>query len=361
MDKNFCFIVFSHTGNGEKEAILTRCLTGLREIGIPIIVSSHLPISEKNQDLCDYFLKDTDNLIITEADIFRNPVPIESPLYYVHDSFGGKIFSTHLFKKSYQPGVFNLYINSFNLAKRLGFKNAILWEFDFSIGPESKKFLMESMDSFEKNSLDFYGFQSFIQGLSCMHAIPSFLNIELATSIFPDLPIKDPSSYSSISKMMIMEQWTWHHAWKNSSQAEWVDYGKIDHLMSDLKKGEVHSQRDDHLFFGLRSGLYFNREERQIIFYGSNGSGTNLKTHLIITDSRTGEILVNTPRDILASHWFYDGLSQKIWDLAQSDSGILVSEILTNLDSGKVDEFKYPISSKNFDFMTALKKWKSDQ
>jgi hypothetical protein len=361
MDKNFCFIVFSHTGNREKEEILTRCLTGLKEVGIPIIVASHLPISENNQDLCDYFLKDTDNLIITEADVFSNPVQIESPLYYVHDYFGGKIFSTHLFKKSYQPGVFNLYINSFNLAKRLGFKNVILWEFDFSIGPESKKFLLETMDLFQNNNLDFYGFESFIQELPCIHAIPSFLNIEALTSILPNRPIQDPSDYSSISKMMIMEQWTHYHIWKDSWRRGSMDYGFIDRLMSDLTKGEVHSQRDNHLFFGLRSGLYFNREERQIIFYGSNGSGSNLKTQLLITDPRTGELLVNTQRNIPSSHWFYDGLSQKIWDLAQSDSGILVSEILTNVDSGESDEFKYPVSSRNFDFMTALKKWKSDQ
>lgn len=357
MHKDFCFIVFSHTGSDEKEEILTRCLSGIKRLKIPVIVASHLPISKENQDLCDYFIKDSDNLIVSEDQIFNNPVEIETPLYYVHDNFGGRVFSTHLFKKTYQPGVFNLYINSFNVAKRLGFKNAILWEFDFSIGTKSEEFLVRSMQQFKEDGLDFYCFQSFIQDLPCMHAIPSLLNIEMITSLMPSVPIQDPNEYSSVSKMMIMEQWTWHHTQKISARGSWLDYGKIESFMPDLIKGEVHSQRDNYLFFGLRSGLYFSQSSNEIIFYGSNGSWTNLKTQMVIKDSR-GNIIYNSAKNLGCQNWFYEGLPSEIWDLAQTDAGIYVNEFLTNTDSGRSDSFSYKINSKNFGFISQLKKWK---
>ena len=53
---NTCFIVFSHANTEEKENILNESLLSIKKTGIKIILASHLSVSQKNQDICDYFI-----------------------------------------------------------------------------------------------------------------------------------------------------------------------------------------------------------------------------------------------------------------------------------------------------------------
>ena len=85
--EDFCFVVFSHADNEEKEAILYESLKSIGEFKYPIILASHLPVSRKNQDLVDYFIKDKNGSIIatstgnTKKDA-ENNASREALLYY---------------------------------------------------------------------------------------------------------------------------------------------------------------------------------------------------------------------------------------------------------------------------------------
>ena len=356
-NKDFCFVVFSHAGTDKKESILKKSLKSIKTFGIPVILCSHLPVSEENQNLCNYFIKDCDNLIISEADFFNNPVDINHPVYYIHDSIANRRFSTGTFKKSYQPGVFNLYTNGFGLAKKLGFKNAILWEFDFEMGPITHGYLKAMVDNYSINGYSFFGFNSFIQDLKSFHAIPSIFSTDLITRIFPEKPITDPNLFSSISKMMIMEQWV-----QNQIELEWAtgqmeDFSMLQTLMPDLKRGEVDSQKGSPLFFDFRSGIYFDENSPNMCYFSLNSGGKNLSTEFEIRDAETEELLYQANRNAPQNNWYFDNLSPKIVSLARTDRGLKVTEKIQGLEGSDFYSGEYFLNSKNLDFMKKLKKF----
>ena len=162
MNKDFCIVVFSHASTDEREEILFKSLTSIKKLNLKVILASHISVSERNQNLCDYFIKDDNNLIVNESDILNNPVNIEGDIFNITDYLGGLRLETYIYKKSYQAGVFNLYISAFKLAKQIGFKNAILWEYDYELGDQSVDFFNKNMDLMIKDKLESISFQSII-------------------------------------------------------------------------------------------------------------------------------------------------------------------------------------------------------
>jgi hypothetical protein len=65
MNRDFCIVVFSHADNKEKEEILFNSLISIKKLNLKVILASHIVVSERNQNLCDYFIKDDNNLIIS--------------------------------------------------------------------------------------------------------------------------------------------------------------------------------------------------------------------------------------------------------------------------------------------------------
>ena len=355
----FCFVVFSHTGNQEKERILNASLRSLRNFGYPIVLASHLPVSPENQELADYFIKDNDNLIVDESDII-NPHQgsiIESDLYYVHDSFGGKTFSTNTFKKTYQPGVFNLYINSINLVKSLGFKNIILWEFDFLLGKDSAEKFLTIIQEYSAMDHEYFGFNSYIQDLNCLHAIPSILNVELLGSVFPDKPIKDPKMFPLVSNLMIMEQWVRQRLIRAGARGKTIDYTSIGNYLPDSSKGQVHSQLGSYMFFNLRSGVYFSNNSDKMIYYTSNSSGVSLKSTLEIFNKKDGSMMFRSEHAANPNNWAYDFLPQSVIQASFSEEGIEVIETIEEIENSKSNSFTYVINGSNRSYASKLRKY----
>jgi hypothetical protein len=355
----FCFVVFSHAGTDEKEEILHESLKSIKGFGYPIILASHLPVSRKNQDLVDYFIKDKDNLIVDEGDII-NPNPgteISQDLYYVHDWFGGKTFSTNTFKQTYQSGVFNLYINSVNLVKRLGFKNIILWEFDFLLGKIAAENFSKILSDYSENEQRFFSFGSYIQGLNCMQAIPSILDVEMLSSFFPVKPIKDPKSFAGTSNLMIMEQWVRDRVNKSGENGRSIDYTYMNDYLPDSSKGQVHSQLGSYMFFNLRSGIYFSESDEKMIYYTSNSSTIKLKSILEIRKPSDSSILYVKEHIANPNNWAYDFLPDEVILQSLTDEGINVTERIEEIESGKIKDFAYSINKNNRDYVSRLRKY----
>jgi hypothetical protein len=357
MDKNFCIIVFSHADTPEKRGMLDDSLFTLKKAGIPIILVSHLSVSEKAQNLCEYFIKDNNNLIATEAHIYENPVPLDLPLFSVEDFYAGCVFRTSQFKKTYIPGCINLYISSFHFAKNIGFKNCILWEFDYQPGPKTLDFLVDSSQKFISLDLKYLTFVSYIQGLESLHAIPAFFNLEIVTRFLPTEHICDPNDFSKITGMRIIEQWMGHHVWKEK-EGQKLDYSLIPELMPDLVTGKINTHSTGWSFFGLRSGLYFREGSGDVVFAGRNDSPAKLNTSLSVYSNVSGELLWSSSRDLDPGWWFIDYLPQEIPTLFQNEPGVRVTEKVLDLDLGTDDEFSYYISRKNLDYVSRFKNFR---
>lgn len=364
MINNFCIILFSHADTEEKEQILYESISSLKLLDLNIILASHIPVSERNQSLCNYFVKDDNNLILSESDILNNPNQIVDNLFCTVDFFGGLKIETSLFKKNYQAAVFNLFISSFNFAKSIGFKNAILWEYDYILGVDSIKFIKESINSFIEEELDSISFLSKIdiynndvsyRTIDCCHAIPTFYKIEKVLNVLPNDFIKNGQEYVEISSLMIVEQWIKSNIInKNSNRIEYF-YNNLFNFMPDTKFGQVHSQRDNYLFSNLKSGIYINYENNLACCIFSNSSISNLKVELNIISSNNTiwKEEINLPQGV----WSYKFLSSEIYQLFNTDEGCKIVEIVEDVNKNKIDKFEYLINKNNLEFISKLKKF----
>ena len=363
MNKDFCIVVFSHADNLEKEEILFRSLSSIKKLNLKVILASHISVSERNQNLCDYFIKDDNNLILTEADIFNNPTDIDDNLYNTTDYFGGIKFETYIYKKTYQAGVFNLYISAFQLAKQLGFKNAILWEYDYELGEKSLEFMNDCIRIMLDDNLESVSFESniiiynndVIQTLiSCCYAIPAFFNLDRFFSQAPNKLIETPKEYTEISKLMIMEQWVKKNIINNCEPRLEYEYFNYPDFLPDTNVGQVHSQSNSYLLLGLRSGVYFSDDSACVSF--NNISENLLNCSIKIYDS-ADNLLHDTNIDLNYGFWYYDFLDSSILELMKSDLGCKVVETVEDVRSGKIDTFEYVINKDNIDFVSKLKRY----
>jgi hypothetical protein len=364
MNKDFCVIVFSHANNKEREAILFDSLTSIKKLNLKVILASHITVSERNQDLCDYFIKDDNNLIVSESDIINNPFEIVDNLYNTTDFFGGYKFETSIYKKSYQAGVFNLYISAFHLAKQIGFKNALLWEYDYVLGDNSVDFIKNNMNRMIENNLESISFQSIIKifnsdivlsEIDCCYAIPVFFNLDRFVLNIPNKFIETGKEYTEISRLMIMEQWIKKNIINNCNPRFEYGHHQYSNYLPDTIVGQVHSQSSDYLLLGLRSGIYFNEESACVSF--NNISDNLLNSTVTIYDNLNSNILFNTKVTLYSRFWSYNILSKDIFNLMKTDEGCKVIEIVEDVKSGKVDTFEYIINKDNVNFVSKLKKY----
>ena len=107
MSPHFCILVTSHANTPEKTELLRECLESLQALETPIILSSHIPVSQDIQELTYLTIKDSSNLILDEGEMLSYPVDIKDPLYYILDRLAGILFSCGIFKKTYIPGMMN--------------------------------------------------------------------------------------------------------------------------------------------------------------------------------------------------------------------------------------------------------------
>jgi hypothetical protein len=364
MSKDFCIVVFSHASTNEREETLFKSLTSIKKLNLKVILASHISVSERNQNLCDYFIKDDNNLIINESDIFNNPVSIEGDLFNTTDYFGGLRLETYIYKKSYQAGVFNLYISAFKLAKQIGFKNAILWEYDYELGDQSVDFFNKNIDLMIKDNLQSISFQSTITifnsdviqfEIDCCYAIPVFFNLDKFLSIAPDKFIENCKDYNEISKLMIMEQWVKSNIINNCNPR--LEYSLTDYKkhLPDTLVGQVHSQGSNYLFLGLRSGVYFS--DKSCITVYNNTSRNKLKINLSIFNNSNNDVLFQENINIFQDGWRYNNLSDNIFNIFSTESGCRVVEVVTDIDTNQIDTFEYVINKNNIDFVSKLKKY----
>ena len=363
--KNFCIIILSHADTIEKEEVLTKSILSIKKTGLKIILISHIPVNIENQKLCDYFIKDDDNLVLKESDIFSNPVEIGDNLFTMTDVISNITFDTAVFKTTYQPGCLNLYINSFKFAKQIGFDNAILWEYDYEIGENSLKFIENSIIEFNDKNLDSLTFTSIIKTfnndivvneIKCCHAIPAFFNIDKILSILPDNSILNAKEYNKITNLRILENWIYEELiCKNIKKIE-IDYSDIHSLLPDIKIGSIHTQLNSYLFYTLRSGIYFNIDKDPCLFLHNM---SNVDINYEIEISNNNNIIYYKSITLHNSFWAFDYLDIK--DKLNSDDGCVINEIVKNLNNNKVDTFTYTINNVNLEFISKLKKYRKNE
>ena len=356
MSPHFCILVTSHANTREKIELLKKCLGSLQALETPIILSSHIPVSQDIQELTYLTIKDSSNLILDEGEIMSYPVDLKDPLYYIHDSFAGILFSCGIFKKTYIPGMMNHYINSIRIIKALGFENILYWEYDSVLGPDSLIRLKELQYHYLMNRLEYLGFAAYIQDIKCLNAIPSLFNVDKVLEFLPKKPLENAKDYNSLTQGKIIEQWMLYNL-ENSSTGELIELGQYENYFSDTQRGLVGSQNGNYLNFNLRSGVFFNTTNGKSIFYSLNTWDKPITTSLTISNPKDSSKIYSRFVELNPGVWFFDHLGDIIDHEFKTDKGLNVEEIVTLTRDSEVNIFNYNISKNNLEFVSKLKKW----
>lgn len=116
-------IISSYPNNSALEDLTIKSILSAKKTGLPIILTSHCPISEKLQNLVDFVVYDKNNILI-KHDYY-------SKSWYNQEKYYAEVNIKKEGNDLYHgPAVYTNYYNGINLANNLGFNKAYCFNFD---------------------------------------------------------------------------------------------------------------------------------------------------------------------------------------------------------------------------------------
>lgn len=346
-----CIILLSHANNEEKEKILNECILSLKDLNLSIILVSHAPISERNQQLCDYSLYEKNNILFKETDFFDYELPLTEANFNVQYFFGGISTRTYLQKKTYNGSVINLVTNGINVANNLGFDYGVFWEFDFILREKSKEFLKSLLYEIENKNYDCFYIPCAISGIKTTYSIPQIFPIEKLIEYNSKL-IKNTKDFIDVTKFQICEEWLYNF-YKTLSNPLSIPYDEYFSYFPDMVDNLSSSDSSNPLFNGLNSGVFIDKNSRENwIFSVYNDTAFTLNyTCNLSFDGNKIQTYVN---DVCPSSWYYNVIPKNITEeIISSDKFLSVYE---KISYDSIDEiYEYKISKENLESISKAK------
>jgi autotransporter strand-loop-strand O-heptosyltransferase len=144
--KDDCVVILSHADSKEKLSILKRSILTLKRQGYFIVVSSHISIPDDILNICDYFICETDNPIVTHDEYpdLSNTVPVHYLKYPDFDL-------SYSFDFNHGYAALRLILNGSKVSKMCGFRKTHFVNYDYVIDDENT--LLEHSIHLDNNSI----------------------------------------------------------------------------------------------------------------------------------------------------------------------------------------------------------------
>lgn len=340
-----CIILLSHANNNEKEKILNECLLSLREFNLPIILVSHAPISEMNQQLCEYSLYEKNNIIFKETDFFEYDLPITEANFNIQFFFGGISTRTYIQKKTYNGSVLNLVTNGINIANSLGYEYGLFWEFDFILQKKSKDFILSLLNEIKNNNYDCFYIPCKISGINTTYSIPQIFPIKKLLEYNSKI-IQNPKDFIDVTKFQICEEWLYDF-YKKLNNPLSISFDDYHSYFPDINDNLSSSGTDNPFFWRLNSGVFIDKNDKTNWIYSIfNGTIHTLKytCKLYFNDSEIGSYVNN----VYPENWFYNYIPKDITnEILSSDKFLDVYEEISYNDVTEI--FQYKINKENLE------------
>ena len=335
---NSCILISSYANTIEKEEILNNCILSLKHLNLPIILTSHSPISERNQQLCDYSLYEKNNYLFKETDFFNYKLPITEANFNRQYFFGGVSTRSYIQKKSYNASALNLLINGVNLANSLGFEYVLLWEFDFILSSESTNVILNLLGTMDKNNHDCFYIPCAISGINTVYSIPHIFPIKKLLEYNSKI-ITNPKEFIDITKFQICEEWMYnfYKTLSNPLSIPYEDYflhfpGTVDNLSS--------SEVSNPLFGGLNSGVFIDKNDKSnwvLSIYNDTVFIIKYTCNLFFD----GNLIQTYVNDVYPNSWYYNAISRTISEeIINSEKFMEVYEEISYNDISEIYEYK---------------------
>jgi len=348
---NTCIIVLSYANNEEKEKILNDCIISLKKLKLPIILVSHAPISDNNQQLCDYSLYEKNNGIFKETDFFDYELPITEANFNVQFFFGGISTRTYIQKKTYNASALNLLINGTNLANSLGFEHGLILEFDFILHDKSSDTILSLLEKMEKNNYDCFYIPCTISGINSTYSIPQILPIKKFVEYNSKI-ITTPKDFIDITKFQICEEWLFNF-YKTLPKPLSISYDEYPTYFPDMVDNLSSSGLSNPLFNGINSGVFIDKNNRTnwiFSIYNDTVFTINYTCNLLFD----GNEIQTFTNEIHPKSWYYNYLPKNISEeIINSDKFLSVYEKISYNDIEEIYEYK--IHKDNLDSISKAK------
>jgi hypothetical protein len=342
---NTCIILLSYANNEEKEKILNECILSLKDLNLPIILVSHAPISERNQQLCDYSLYEKNNILFKETDFFDYELPLTEANFNSQFFFGGISIRTYLQKKTYNGSVLNLVTNGINIANNLGFEYGLFWEFDFVLQEKSKEFVKSLLNKIEINNHDCFFIPCTISGINTTYSIPQFFPIKKLIEYNSKI-ITTPKDFIEVTKFQICEEWLYNF-YKTLSNPLSISFDEYFLHFSDMKDNLSSSGSDNPLFWGLNSGVFIDKNDKTN-WICSMYNDTSFTIQYICKIHFEDNEIHSYVNNIFPNSWYYNFIPKNITnEILNSDKFLEVYEEISYNDVTEI--FQYKINKKNLD------------
>jgi hypothetical protein len=223
--------ISSHVNSEKKEKVLLECIDSLKSQGYSIILTSHLPVSDKALKEVDYFVYDKENALI---------------YWYEYDKFGGFVhywigngifYFDKVLDYNHAYAVLKLYKNAAAIAYYNGYDIVHFIDYDYIIN--DKNLLKHHSQTLEENDAYFYdpvGFGGICSGFFSFKA-KRFLDI------FGKINSKEDYGKIGVS---IFEHFLLHLSKENNIKYVMVDLNSI------REKNEI-----DRINLGTPTGTIF--------------------------------------------------------------------------------------------------------
>jgi len=191
-DKEDAAVILSHADTPDKISTLKRSLLALKRQGYFTIISSHISIPEDILKICDYFICETDNPIVTHEEYgsLSNTVPVH---YLRYPDFE----VSYSFDFNHGYAALRLILNGARVAKSCGFNKTHFVNYDYVIDDENT--LLEHSKLLNENSIVAYKWN---QEKSINSAFFSGLSDDILRVIEP---INSKQSYFKYPGIVILE------------------------------------------------------------------------------------------------------------------------------------------------------------
>ena len=349
--KKTCILISSYANTIEKEKILNNCILSLKHLNLPIILTSHSPISEENQQLCDYSLYEKNNYLFKETDFFNYKLPITDANFNIQYFFGGVSTRSYVQKKSYNASALNLLINGNNLANSLGFEYGLIWEFDFILKNKSTKTILSLLDTMNKNNHDCFYIPCKISCINATYSIPQILPIKKLLEYNSKI-ITNPKEFIDITKFQICEEWLYNF-YQTLSNPLSIQYEEYFQHFPDVLDNLSSSSVSNPLFNGLNSGVFIdNNDKTNWLFSIYNDTIFTIKyTCKLFFDGNEIQTYVD---EVHPNYWYYNDIPKNITnEIINSDKFLSVYE---KISYNNIDEiYEYKINKENLESISKAK------
>ena len=288
------------------------CLESLRQIkGVNIILTSHSPIPQELQELSDYCIYDSNNLLTRHT--FYNQAFFNNSIYGVNINLKQENNDTY-----HGAAVYTNYYNGINLSYELGIKNTFFVNFDYIL--KNKKYI-ESIQNILKSKDAYFGENLAMEG-KCLQTYFLGANTEYLYKILPKvqnavdynlLMDKHGSESNGLENII-------HHLFKNENNIYRESKEDFDlHILNNFKHSDF-SRCEYFTILPTDVKNYFapfvsisNSQESKIIYY---------------TVEKNGIEIINRSLNVLGSFSFWDLVHHNIND------EFVVSFQINDLESG---------------------------